>query len=244
MKVRNAAALLVIVTLVGVPAAANAGVQPLSSHDTGSIVTRNQAAADTVEKNIKEAAASGSPAARRELADWNALTAADQLEIGNVAASEDFVLAVATQETDTAALQAISPDLTVTVSTGTEPTSSSALVGAQGVTYYDVTSWWKYTYKVLGVTITSIKETYNYQTNASIVTASYSCQGTSTNYAPTRSLSVIDVSHWKSSGKGYCDIAWRITYALFWIPTPFHNDFTQKMRVNGSSGIESTTFVD
>jgi len=69
----------------------------------------------------------------------------------------------------------------------------------------------------MGVDITSVKLTYNYQTNILIVTASYSCQGTSTNWAPTRSLSVIDSLHLRSSGKDYCNIAWRITYAIWWI---------------------------
>lgn len=220
-------------------------VAPVNFLQIGGADKVGQAAARGLQTNLERAAAGGSRRAQRELAEWNALSKAKQTKIGTVISSEGFALAVATMETDPAKLGNISSALVVDENSGTLSTRRKTVAGpVQRTVYYDVTSWWKYTYSVYGVAITSVKQTYDYQTNASTVTASYACRGTSTNWAPTRSISVISVDHWKSSGKGYCNIAWRLSYAIGWVPTPLHNDFTQKMRVNGSSGIESTTFVD
>lgn len=181
---------------------------------------------------------------------WRSLTPSEQEAVVAVATDVDFTELVASGKTDAAELTAVSDLIEVETE---EKTTRTPIVGKgaprvqEGLTAaaarkYDVHSWWTNSYKVGGITITKIRQDYYYVTGSNRVLSSKSCQHSSTNYAPTRSLSG-QTSHWKTSaGKGRCSTAWKLSYAVGWIPTPFYRSFTQNMQVKGS-GTERKWFV-
>lgn len=233
------------------PASAAPGTTSVNSGQT--IVTDSSLAVQTMDGRLRQDAATGSTEGAASLQAWEGLTVTQREQVTTSAADEDFVQIVASGATDRATLDTVSPDLQVSVdktNVVVPEGSAMSLTSAGGtqilppdtgiVRYYYVTSTWTHVYKILGVTITSIKQTFEYQTNAKTVTRTYGCRASSMNYAPTRSLSG-STEHYAAGGKGYCKTVWRLYYAAAYIPTPFYRDFTQNLTVNGRQ-IEATYF--
>lgn len=215
-------------------------------------------AVSSMNTRMEADAATGNALAVQNLQQWDALSAAQQTSVAQVANDERLVEVIATGVTDPALLHEISPGLEVATeadkaeqymglngdapppgSTTTMSAAAQAPVTTMAappdtslVKYYHVTATYTYSYKVFGILITRIKQTFTYQTNARVVTRVYACMTSSTNYSPTRTLSA-STTKYKSGDRGYCNTVWTIKYKIGWIPTPFSKSFGQHMVVNG-----------
>lgn len=170
-----------------------------------------------------------------DLARWQALSSTQRAHVMSVLNDSRLVPNL----TD-AQLKAISPDLSVSEVTKTEPVPSSgpaasaypAALAAAAATYEVHSSYYK-DYKVLGISYTRVGLDYYYVTGSGVVLSDHYCSASYTNYVPMRTAAS-QVNHYVSGGQGYCIVTWTLTKVGFWTTTS-----DQGMIVNGP-GIVST----
>lgn len=216
-------------------------VGPAHADETPPSGTLSSAMVSELDREMRNAAPTV-PGGEENLEAWSRLTPAKKEEMAQLLATPQFAELVASGTTDQSTVEAVSDELEIVSEEGVTNSKPEGGPLTWGTTKrFSVNSYWVNTFKFAGVTITKIKQSFDYQTNGSSVTKVYSCKHSSTNYAPTRSLSG-DTSFWKSGTKGRCSTVWELHYAIAWIPTPLYRSFTQNMQVNGSKGIEKKWF--
>lgn len=170
-----------------------------------------------------------------DLTRWNALTSSQRTHVVSVLNDPRLV-----GDLTDAQAKAISPDLSVTESSGTVPMSGAALLepataslAASAAASYEVSSYYEKAWTILGITYTKVRLDYYYVTGSGIVLSDHYCTASYTNYVPLRSATA-QVNHYVSGGVGQCTALWTLTKANFWTTSG-----TQGMTVNGS-GVAST----
>lgn len=204
----------------------------------------------SISTNLKQASAAGDARARTSLKNWTALNGQQKLALAKVADSKEFATYVASGGAAKGKLAHVA----LAVDSGTKSAKSgsagSSRPSAGGrlaarATLYRVQSWKTYSYSILGVTITKVRQDFYYQTNGKVVKKVYNCEHSSSNYAPTRSISG-RTSYWKSGKKAYCNTVWTIKYGFTLGPWGLYvgeKDARQEMVVNGKK-IEKTKFAN
>ena len=192
---------------------------------------------------LQEKAVNGAAPDVANLQAWRTLPESQRREVARIALDERLAAVITGAISRAEAAQAF-PALVMTekVDRKVQPQARKGEVNALAL--YHVTATSTYDWSVLGVTLTKVKQTFTYETNASVVTKVFSCFHSSSNFAPTRSISGNTQAPYLSGGRGYCNTNWTITYRIeFGVTLSLGSrDAIQRLVVNGRD-IESRSFV-